>query len=105
LYEYSDNFFILDFLGDEKSGLCVPRFSECLAKVGALEYKQAFDEFMEKNKIDVNDLSMYAGRYWTSKRNKDINCEAFEAFDKKTEEFPMLYEWIAKYIKEKISYF
>lgn len=105
LFEYSDNCFILDFFGGERRELCVPRFGECLARVGATEYKQAFDEFMEKNKIDVNDLSMYAGRYWTSKRNKDINCEAFEAFDKKIEEFPMLDEWIAKYIKENIGYF
>lgn len=105
LFEYSDNCFILDFFGGERRELCVPRFGECLARVGATEYKQAFDEFMETNKIDVNDLSMYAGRYWTSKRNKDINCEAFEAFDKKIEEFPMLDEWVGKYIKENISYF
>ena len=104
LYDYYDNLFLADFFESDKREICVPRFSECLARVGAYEYQKAFDTLMYEHNVDLFDLSRYAG-HGKNKKNKDTNREVFEQFDSMVEDLPMLDEWLAKYIRENISYF
>ena len=49
---------ICQFLSNS-SGKYAPYVSECLEKIGALENKKVFDDFVKENKIDLYDLSEF----------------------------------------------
>ena len=41
------------------SSICAPFVSKALEQIGALDVKAAYDDFLNENKIDVNDLSLF----------------------------------------------
>lgn len=84
------------------SSECAPYISNALEAVGATELKTLFDDFINKNNIDVNDLSSF--------KISDINeYEAqtkrfdFDAFDDKFYENENLHQQIIDYSKKHIE--
>lgn len=81
-----------------------PYISEYLGVIGAMEHKELFDNFIEENQIDVNDLTSFI-------------CEDVEEFSEQTERYPFddyddafyelepLEEYLTSFIKNNIDEF
>lgn len=81
-----------------------PYISEYLGVIGAMEHKELFDNFIEENQIDVNDLSSFM-------------CEDVEEFSEQTKRYPFddfddafyelesLEEYLTSFIKNNIEEF
>ena len=86
------------------SRLVAPLVSEYLETVGAAEHKKLYDEFVEKNKIDLTDLSFF-------------DIDEVDEFEEKTKVYPFdeyddafyntepIETYLKKYIREHISDF
>lgn len=81
-----------------------PYVSQALADIGAEAHRKLFDEFMETNDIDVNDLGSFR-----IKRIEDFQKQAkrydFDAFDDRYYELDALTDLVADYIRKNIAEF
>ena len=81
-----------------------PYVSQALTAIGADAHRKLFDEFIETNGIDVNDLDSFK-----IKRIEDFQKQAkrfdFDAFDDRYYELEPLTDLVADYIRENIGQF
>ena len=84
------------------SSECAPYISKALAAVGALELKTLFDDFIQKNNIDVNDLSSFKisdiDEYEAQTERFD-----FDSFDDKFYENEDIHQQIINYSRKHVE--
>ena len=109
-------FFALNYLEMEvnNGGLCqffvnssrvlAPYISEYLGIIGATEHKQLFDGFIQKNNIDLSDLSSFKIRHV-----REFAAQAerypFDEYDDAFYTLPSLEDSLTAYVKANISAF
>ena len=109
-------FFALNYLEMEvnNGGLCqffvnssrvlAPYISEYLGIIGATEHKQLFDGFIQKNNIDLSDLSSFKIRHV-----REFAAQAerypFDEYDDAFYTLPSLEESLTAYVKANIAAF
>ena len=84
------------------SSECAPYISNALATVGALELKTLFDNFINENKIDVNDLSSFK---ISSIHEYEAQTDRFDfdGFDDKFYEDENIHQQIIDYSRKHIE--
>ena len=90
------------------SSLVAPYISENLKIIKAKEHKKLFDNFIKKNKIDVNNLSSFEITMTDNIQEqfqKNLNKYPFDEFDTNFYKLPPLQTKLTEYIKNNISKF
>ena len=81
-----------------------PYVSQALAAIGAEAHRKLFDEFIETNGIDVNDLDSFSVDS-IEDYQKQAKRFDFETFDDRYYELDCLTDPVANYIRENIAEF
>lgn len=84
------------------SGKCAPYISQALAAVGAFELKTLFDNFINSNNIDVNDLSSFKISSIDEFEAQTTRFD-FDSFDDKFYEDEKIHQQIIDYSRKHIE--
>ena len=110
------NFYITSYYEMEvnNGGLCqffvnssryvAPELSMALDEIKALEHKKAFDTFVKKNNIDLNDLSSFDIED-VSEFEQQNERYPFEAFDDAFYDMKPIQDYLTEYIEKNIEQF
>ncbi len=81
-----------------------PMLSDCLEEIGALDHKTLFDQFIQQNEIDVNDLSSFVSNS-VEEYLSQTKRYPFEAFDAAFWDLPALGTYLVPYVRANLSAF
>ena len=81
-----------------------PMLSDCLEEIAALDHKALFDGFVQKNGIDVNDLSSFVS-HSVEEYVSQTKRYPFEDFDAAFSKLPLLSIYLTPYVRANISVF
>ena len=84
------------------SRMCAPYISDYLEIIGAYKHKTLYDEFVDRYKIDVNDLSSFIVRR-TKDYQKQVERNPFDEFDDQFYELESFEEKLVNYIRKHIQ--
>ncbi len=81
-----------------------PELSFALEAIGAFEHKRAYDEFVQKNNINTNDLSSFDTNS-AEEFEAQTRRYPFEQFDKAFYDMKPIRDYLTEYVKENKSKF
>lgn len=116
LNPYQKAFYSINWLDAEvnNGGLCqffinssrmvAPLVSEYMAIIGADEHKQLYDEFVEKYKINLDELSSFDSDDW-EEVEKQYERYPFDEYDDAFYDMDPLETYLTKYARENLLHF